>query len=250
MWCKVATVLPFFQGRIVAFASIALAILALISLITALIINSLAINYVRSRFSNKIDQFNADPDARDVVNKIQTKYTCCGVDTWLDWSRVSLNATGSGTDNATTVTSTTSTTTTTSTTVLDSSTTAITVAPTETTTVARVARGWLASGSQEISKRSDDYHGMLDSVLLAYRKKRQDQASYGGFAGLPLSYAVTLPQSCCSTEVANTNDLNNLCKLQFLDAVDIPKSPIELCSWRLCIQREWCRQLIPYRWLW
>lgn len=218
-----------------AFISIGLALLALISLITALIINSLAINYVSSRFSSKIDQFNGDPDARDVVNKIQTKYTCCGVDTWLDWSRVSLNATGSGTNDTTTISPNTSTTTTpiaSSATIIvvASTTTPIIVIPTESTTAAPVARGWLESGTQQISKRSNDYYGMLDSFQLAHRKKRQDQTSYGGFVGLPLSYGVTLPQSCCSTEVANTNDLTNLCKFQLLDVVNIPKSPVQLCS--------------------
>jgi hypothetical protein len=82
-----------FQGNVVAITNIVLVVFALASLITALIIHSLAIDSVSSRFLNYMNNYENDQDSRNIVNQIQTNYDCCGSNTWLDWSGLLLNAT-------------------------------------------------------------------------------------------------------------------------------------------------------------
>ncbi|CAF1583209.1 unnamed protein product, partial [Adineta steineri] len=42
------------------------------------------------------------------------------------------------------------------------------------------------------------------------RRKRQTQSNYGGIYGLPTTFGVTLPQSCCTTDLSSTDSLSNL----------------------------------------
>ncbi len=46
----------------------------------------------------------------------------------------------------------------------------------------------------------------------AVRRRRQTQSDYSGIYGLPLSFGVTLPQSCCTNNLSTTANLANLCK--------------------------------------
>ncbi len=201
----------FFPGKIVAFASIALAFFALVSLITALIINSLAINYVSSRFSNRMNAYGNDQDSRNIVDKIQTHYACCGNNIWLDWADVSLNATGNSTSTAATITGN-GTTTIASAVVLASTTT--------TTSVASAISSKIINNDIETADKivvpldeiTDDSNFKSSSLQNSVRRRRQTQSNYGGILGLPTSFIVTLPQSCCTT---NTSAAQNSCKCRF-----------------------------------
>jgi hypothetical protein len=46
----------------------------------------------------------------------------------------------------------------------------------------------------------------------AVRQRRQAQSAYGDIDGLPLSFIVTLPQSCCTNALSTAVALSNLCK--------------------------------------
>ncbi|CAF3379201.1 unnamed protein product [Rotaria sp. Silwood1] len=50
------------------------------------------------------------------------------------------------------------------------------------------------------------------NFLKQIRQKRQTKFNYGEIYGLPLSYGVTLPQSCCTSDVPTTfNSLDSYC---------------------------------------
>ena len=44
------------------------------------------------------------------------------------------------------------------------------------------------------------------------RVKRQATATYGGIEGLPLTYGVTLPSSCCTSDASFTSNTSSSCK--------------------------------------
>ena len=54
-----------------------------------------------------MDRYESSRNSRETVDRIQTKYDCCGSDTWLEWTRVSLNATTTTTTTTTIITTTT-----------------------------------------------------------------------------------------------------------------------------------------------
>jgi hypothetical protein len=81
-----------------------LGILALASLITALVINSQAVGYVRGRLLYRVDTYVETDSSISVMDAIQNNYQCCGVNSWLDWQTVGLGlstsngvSTGTGT---------------------------------------------------------------------------------------------------------------------------------------------------------
>ena len=159
--------------------------------------------------------------SRDIVDSIQINYDCCGSNTWLDWSAVGLNATTSTTnDTVTTQIASNSTTTVSSgagSTIVFSTTSAITTSTTtaasgigETTTT---SSSLIISGSGT-STTTDFLSGKMAEAdgQTVVRRKRQAQSTYGGIVGLPLSFSVTLPQSCCTNNLGSTENLANLCK--------------------------------------
>jgi len=205
-----------FPGKIVAVASIALAFFALVSLITALIINALAINYVSSRFLNHMNNYASNQDSRNIVDKIQTNYACCGNNIWLDWADVSLNATTNSTSTA--VTTTAATITGNVTTMITS---AVVLTSTTTTTGAAVTMNLKMINNDietadkivvPLDKITDDSNFKSSTLQNSVRRRRQTQSNYGGILGLPTSFIVTLPQSCCTTNVSTAQ---NSCKCRF-----------------------------------
>ncbi len=190
-----------FPGRIVAVASIALAFFALVSLITALIINALAINYASSRFSNHMNNYASNQDSRNIVDKIQTNYACCGNNIWLDWADVSLNATTNITSAAVTAA-------------------AATITGNVTTGTAVTMNSKIINNDIEtadkivvpLDKITDDSNFKSSTLQNSVRRRRQTQSNYGGILGLPTSFIVTLPQSCCTTNVSTAQ---NSCKCRF-----------------------------------
>ena len=236
-----------------------------------------------------MDLYATNQKSKNILDKIQTNYACCGANTWLDWTRESLNATQSITSTASTTNTTAATTiigNTTVTTVVAGTTTTVasetttaasetttaafetTTAAFETTTAAFETTAVASENATEvgtrkelsknmnsnfdkgnISKRSffdiiektisrqdidlkliddeaeitkvdplsmtimaDDSIVEQNSLHQAVRRKRQTNSSYGGINGLPLTFGVTLPQSCCTTDLSSTEDLTNLCK--------------------------------------
>jgi len=201
-----------------------------------------------------MNNYENDQDSRNIVNQIQTDFDCCGSNTWLDWSGVSLNATGSTTSITATPTTTTGTgnvtSTTTGTVVVTNTTAGIpavttistgTIVRTATTTttqaIARVIRNietFVDTTESIRGKKNADLRlfNMIiaDKNLLsldvmtndlkfkrspsqrAVRRRRQTQSDYGGIYGLPLSFGVTLPESCCTNNLSTTANLANLCK--------------------------------------
>jgi hypothetical protein len=278
----------FFKGGVVALATILLGLFTLVSLITALIINSLAINYVNSRFFNHINSYQNSQNSRNIVDKIQTNYDCCGSNTWLDWSGVLPNTTQSSTSATTTLVNTTTpvnemnatvtttavvvnnitTTTATAAIVNETTTTIATIVNETTTTIADIVNettttaGIVQTNSTVVVKKrsgigkiindrelfdntiessviekdvesksfentmeiagtnppswdktTDDFNSEQISPQQIIRRKRQ--SNYGGIYGLPSSFDVTLPQSCCTTDLSTINSLSNQCKLIF-----------------------------------
>ncbi|UJR30652.1 hypothetical protein I4U23_018176 [Adineta vaga] len=216
-------------GKITAFASIALAFFALVSLITALIINSLAINYASSHFESRLVDYQNSQNSRNIVDKIQTSYDCCGSDTWLDWMTVGLNATAPSTNNTVTTiatglnTTTAATqfniTTTTDGGIIFTTTTATTSTTTEivivsnTTTVFTVSSTTNAdTTSSTITADTTVLAGKMfnNDVQTGVRRKRQAQTDTDAIVGLLTSISVTLPQSCCTNDLSSTDNLANL----------------------------------------
>ena len=242
------------------FIAIVLALFVLVSLITALIINSLAINYVNSRFSNHMDRYASSQNSRGIIDRIQTKYICCGSNTWLEWTRVTLNVTTTTTPTPaanTTVTTTlevNTTTTTTTAAATEPITTTVTPSATTTplfgTTVFETIQPWstvseegaggkrmldddpeITSSAKTInhietvdnrverSFAADDTEQLVDDFYLkqnlaqeTIRHRRQVQTNNGGIQGLPSTFVVTLPQSCCTSDLSSINSLSNPCK--------------------------------------
>jgi hypothetical protein len=47
------------------------------------------------------------------------------------------------------------------------------------------------------------------------RRKRLTQVNYGNIYGLPLTYGLTLPRSCCGSDAATTSGSLDSCKFHF-----------------------------------
>ncbi|UJR15944.1 hypothetical protein I4U23_002864 [Adineta vaga] len=64
--------------------------------------------------------------------------------------------------------------------------------------------------------------GGSGSLSNSLRKKRQTQSNYGNIYGLPMSYTVALPQSCCTRDTPSTfNSLDSYC---ISNANNVPNS--------------------------
>ncbi len=72
------------------------AILTLASLITALALSGEASSYLRDTISDRMSDYAQDDDAIAIIDRIQLKYECCGLNLWLDWSRVALGVSANG----------------------------------------------------------------------------------------------------------------------------------------------------------
>lgn len=59
----------------------------------ALVLNGQAISYIRRRLTFRMTSYAETDNSISVMDTIQTKYQCCGVNLWLDWARVSLDVT-------------------------------------------------------------------------------------------------------------------------------------------------------------
>jgi hypothetical protein len=71
---------------------------------------------------------------------------------------------------------------------------------------------------RDINHISNDLRRRQLRQLADYsRKKRQAPSTYGGIVGLPLTFGVTLPTSCCTSEALLTSsNTSNACKYQYV----------------------------------
>jgi hypothetical protein len=155
-----------------------LGVVAFASLITALALNSQAIGYIRSRLAYRINTYNSIDGSISIVNAIQTNYECCGEYSWLDWATIALGAsTSTGTSSGgTSITS------------KDTSDSGIRCND-------LISLLFLIAG-----RRRRRYVSLESSPLVeAVRQKRQvaSGTTSGNAYGLPSSYSINLPLSCC-----------------------------------------------------
>jgi hypothetical protein len=173
--------------------------------VTAIIINAKSLNYISSHFLSNMNAYSANQDSRNKIDQLQIKYQCCGVNIWLDWANVGLVATAPAM-NVTSNTTTTVQTTGSSTTTISSSTSTSTATPSN----GRIGKRDVLHISNNL-----DHQQSLPLAHLS-RQKRQVIASYGGIQGLPISFGVTLPTSCCTSGALLTSNTSNACKYTYI----------------------------------
>jgi hypothetical protein len=89
-----------------------------------------------------------------------------------------------------------------------SATNVVTTAGTQTT----LSTSGTVVGKRDINHISNHLHRRQASQLTASsRKKRQATLTYGGIVGLPLTFGVVLPQSCCTPSATLTSNTSNVC---------------------------------------
>ena len=129
---------------------------------------------------------------------IQNKYQCCGSGSWLDWKRIGLNSTSSMTSVLSTTT--------------NALTNTVTVANNSTTTMITPAVS-MTSGAI-IGKRDVNHvvnRRQASKLTASSRKKRQITYTYGDIEGLPITFGVILPPSCCAPDANLTSNTSNVC---------------------------------------
>ncbi|CAF4250828.1 unnamed protein product [Rotaria sp. Silwood2] len=154
-------------GIIAAILAAITGVFALASLVSAIVINAKSLSYVGTRFGDHLLAYKTRADSKTTIDLLQTKYTCCGVDTWLDWSYAQLN----GTAEMTTPTMTSITTT----------------EPSDTT------------------NPTEQTDNIITTTASNSGRKREIRQTNNDLATLLLTFNVTLPRSCCSSEAILTS---------------------------------------------
>lgn len=203
-----------------------------------------------------MNRYSIDRNSRNIINRIQTTYECCGESTWLDWYGRSLEQPPT---LASSIASTMSSSTESSLTSQTSSTSTETTSESTSTSTSMFA--WL--GLQTLSSSSSSTSWNIDSIVeaattnpndlwnwnsprafgdqqsvttetstknpflinkipidlfwpnenspTAKRRRRQAPKEINTY-GLPSSYSLLLPPSCCTTDYQNASDVNALRK--------------------------------------
>ncbi|CAF4092787.1 unnamed protein product, partial [Adineta steineri] len=148
--------------RPAAICSIVLGIVAGASLITALVLNSQAIGYVRSRLSYRLYSYASIDGSQGVMDTIQTNYHCCGENLWLDWATVSLSV----------------------------------------PTVPVITTGTNNNNNNNVGKKRrrrrdhEQSYAEQSPLLQGVRQRRQATTINSGSYNLPSGYSINLPFSC------------------------------------------------------
>ncbi|CAF1205016.1 unnamed protein product [Rotaria sp. Silwood1] len=166
-------------GIIAAVAAAITGIFALASLVSALVINAKSLSYVSSRFHEHLINYKTIEDSRIKIDLIQSHYTCCGIDTWLDWSMADLN----GTSPMTTTTN------------MNTATTVPTTSQ--------------ASDTTDSSATTNS--NVQTSTASNSRRKRQVMPPHNSIEYLIITYGVTLPKTCCSSNAIFTDTVESYC---------------------------------------
>jgi hypothetical protein len=217
----------FCVGKITAIISITLAVFALASLVAAIVINAKSTSYVSTRFTNNMNNYQFNTNAANIVDRVQTQLQCCGNDLWVDWSNVGLYAMGSATNGANSTSATTvaagqsgsgnttisqsglTTTTAESASGAGSGTsTNPTVTGAQQTGTGNNGNGSTGTGGTRVRR---EWHPHSE----IFRQKRQLTTTYGGIYGLPLTFNVTLPVTCCTSGAILAGNGSN-CEYQYL----------------------------------
>ncbi|CAF0929263.1 unnamed protein product [Rotaria sordida] len=159
-------------SKIAALAAFILGVLALVSIIVGLVLNSQAIGYIKSRLSYRMNSYIEDQTSIDVIDDVQSKYECCGENLWLDWARSQLGSLPTGGGSSVIV-------------------------------------------NPGIGRRRRHQHLNMHSSPLFEAIRRRRQLSTGGiFTGLPSTYAINLPLSCCQGNgISTPNSLGGFCSI-------------------------------------
>lgn len=186
--------------RPASICALVLGILSLASLIAALALNSQSIGYLRSRMEYRMNSYNSNDDSIAIVDNLQLSYGCCGENLWLDWGRIALGtaALGAGTGGTGSTIITTGT---------GTGTGLNTGTGTGTGTGLNTGTGSVLGGSGR--KRREDLHQESDSLRQAMRLRR-DVVPTSSLYGLPSTYTINLPLSCCKTGGGATTTSNTL----------------------------------------
>jgi hypothetical protein len=180
-------------------------ILALCSLIAAIVLNAKSANYISTQLSNDMVNYQTDDAAGSFIDQLQTSHACCGVDMWLDWARIQLNDTiyppsVAPSNNPATNTNDTSTGSMNTTDLPDASITVLPLASTSTQTDGSIT-------GLPVANTSNQTYGSMP---------------YGVISNLPLSFSVVLPKSCCTPDGELLVDYSYVdysletCKYQYL----------------------------------
>jgi hypothetical protein len=173
-----------------------LGIFALISLITALIINSKSSSYVNTRLNNNMNQYMNDPDAADLVDLIQVNYACCGQISWADWASFQPESTTVSTTMSTTATL-----------VVGTSTTS----PISTTTMLEVNQTTMLANNTVLTSSTGATHTSSTGTTAALQGKSLDiqkRQISNNMINVPVSTQVLVPPSCCMNIESSINNFS------------------------------------------
>ena len=162
-------------------------------MVAAIIINDKSVGYVSSHLTSNVNAYLTDGNAKTRIDMIQTKYQCCGSGSWLDWKRVGLNSTA------------------TTTTMNPITSTLTTVNSNPTTMISQTVSTTPTNGGRKRDVNHVLNHHHESQLAVSSRKKRDITYSNGGVDGLPLSFGVTLPPSCCASDANLTSNGNDTC---------------------------------------
>ncbi|CAF4148531.1 unnamed protein product, partial [Adineta steineri] len=166
--------------RPAAICSIVLGIVAGASLITALVLNSQAIGYVRSRLSYRLYSYASIDGSQGVMDTIQTNYHCCGQNLWLDWSTVALS---------------------------------VPTVPIITTGTNNNNNNNNVGKKRRRRRDHEQSYAEQSPLLQGVRQRRQATTITSGSYNLPSGYSINLPFSCCKTGGTGTsgNSIGGTC---------------------------------------
>lgn len=208
-------------GKVVAILATVLAVFSLASLVTALIINAKSLNYVAGRFQDYMTAHQYSSYARNIVDRVQTEGRCCGVNMWVDWSVVGLNPNGTEFDTTTVATTpiTTLTTTTTTTTMTTTTTTTARTTSAAQSAITDVSKPNESPSSSTMTTSSTSSENttqlnreIIPKLRLSAGQLVRESVNYGGIVGLPTSFSITLPGTCCTSEATFISNTTNGCQ--------------------------------------
>ncbi|CAF4241867.1 unnamed protein product [Rotaria sp. Silwood2] len=215
-------------SKTIAIVSAILGVFALASLISAMIVSTQAISYVRGRLAYHITAYVEDQNSINIMDAVQTKFQCCGENLWLDWGRSQLGSTattgssggtgvGTGTGSGT------------GTGVGTGTGTNISIALGMNTNMSigtginmmgdkNITNSELGDNSRKFllfligSRRRRGHLHLYSSTLVKSIHKRQQLITGVTLNGLPSGYSINLPLSCCKQNgVGSANSLGGYC---------------------------------------
>lgn len=165
---------------------------------------------MRARLLYRMNTYIETQSSVGIIDMIQSKYQCCGVNLWLDWATVSLGTTQTGT-GVTTGTGTSSGTST-------GTNTGTGTAASKSTTNIETGNNDRKSLLFLIATGRRRRHLELPSSPLVKAVRQRRQVTTGGSVyNLPSTYTMNLPLSCCIDGGTTTGNTIGGCKYLSID---------------------------------